>query len=219
MPLKPKKLPRHIAHRQKVERERQERWESHFPQASPGEFVKDAPVLNVTGAGSTDNNDNFNVAPIASAIHEQKEYPEGPETASCSLGLILNGDGDNVYLSIGAINAGGTHEIVGGEDTTITPTVGNIVYAEVELEAELTDGGAFNGSFTADSAAIVSASSVPDDHSWTSSAASGKSYRALGTWVADGEGDPKWQGFGCGDVTFKLCFVTTDSADAHSYRS
>tara|TARA_R110002051_G_scaffold55210_3_gene103126 strand:+ start:11058 stop:11849 length:792 start_codon:yes stop_codon:yes gene_type:complete len=58
-----------------VARERQERWDSHFPkQSPPAEPVKDAPLLNVTGAGSTDNADNVNLAPPEKTIHERKEY-------------------------------------------------------------------------------------------------------------------------------------------------
>lgn len=151
--------------------------------------------------------------------------PFHPGASTCSLGHTywsVTEEGD-IYIAAGVINAGGVHEIVGGVETTFTPTIGYVVYAEVELEAGLTDDDdpIFDGTWEATdgSAAVNTGSTIPDDHAWTDSSPTGNAYRLLGSWVADGAGNPKWEYYGCGDVTFKLCINFARYAVAYSYRS
>ena len=160
------------------------------------------------------------------AEHVIVKIPEEVAEAAvlpCPLGRLARdaGDDEDVYITAGVINAGAIHAMVGGKETTFTPKIDDVLYAVVELKAIVKDD-AFVGSYEAieDSADLEAKQGpVPEDHEWTASAPSGKAYRALGTWVDNGDGGPAWQSFGCGDVTFKLCVSTTDFAVAHSYRS
>jgi len=150
----------------------------------------------------------------------------GPATPPCTLAVMTTDpdEADDVYLNAGQVLAGGVSADVGGEDTTFTPEIGHHVWAEVTLEAGLDDDDLLDGSFTASDAALESGAEVPDAHSWTEAAASGKAYRSLGSWVDDGSGEggaagePRWEAEGCGHVTFLFCAATGKVGTSNSYR-
>jgi len=142
----------------------------------------------------------------------------------CALGVLKDASAlggasaGDVYITAGTINAAGTHTTVGGTGGTIfTPAIGDFIYAEVELTATEADS-VLTGAWTAASAALVQASSVPADHAWEVGDNVGKAYASLGGWVDDGDSNPFWQGESCGDVTFVFCVQSDNTGEARYYR-
>lgn len=143
-----------------------------------------------------------------------------PKAPPCALGRVFT-SGASTYLSAGVISAAGTHTDVGGTSgTALTPTIGDVVWAEVTITATV-DDGVLTGAWSAASAAIDQGASVPSDHSWTDSSATGNAYAPLGTWISDGADTPSpvWSSYGCGNVVFSFCIQADNSGAAFYYRA
>lgn len=148
----------------------------------------------------------------------------GSGVSLCALGLLrdasdLDGasEGD-VYLSAGFVNAAGDSYPVGGpEGTILTPTIGDTVYAECDVEVEV-DDGVLTGGWSSSAADIGQASSMPTDDTLDDSNTTGTIYAPLGEWIDDGDSNPQWQGASCGNVTFILCVQSNNTATANYYR-
>jgi len=133
----------------------------------------------------------------------------------CAFGRAIAGaTSGKKTLSAGQIHANGIHTPEGGDGgTEFTPTDGNYIWAEVNIEADQDDDDLLTGDWTPTGATLATGSSVPDDHTFTNVAPSGKAYAPLGLWVGT-----SFVAYGCGDVTFKFCRNNSISGTASFYR-
>ena len=137
----------------------------------------------------------------------------------CAFGRATDGETEGTkVLTMGNIIAGGDTVSKGGEfGPELTPVDGHFVWAEVEIEATVSDG-VLTSAYTATGHTISSGATEPDDHEWTPDDETGKAYRVLGYWEETEEDVFVFHGYECGSVNFDFCAKNTVRGYAKSWR-
>ena len=136
------------------------------------------------------------------SLSQLSEIAAGAE--ECKLGDLISDSNNAGKLKIrsGYIHGGGVSLFLTFDN--ITPVIGDTLYIKANWTATVTDevllsGGVLNSAIIEQSGTAETTDTFDKDNP------TGDHYRALGTWVDDGNGNPIWEKDGCGSYELKFC--------------